>query len=79
MATIRIYKVAGVLGIPSQEIIDLLRRGTGSRSRARSSTIEEIVAKQFAERIARERDIELPSGQLFGSTLAQRTGSVRRQ
>ena len=74
MATIRIYKVAGVLGIPSQEIIDLLRREHGIEIKSASSTIEEIVAKQFAERIARERDIELPSGQLFGSTLAQRTG-----
>ncbi len=74
MATIRIYKVAEVLGIPSQEIIDLLRREHGIEIKSASNTIEEIVARQFTERIARERDIELPSGQLFSSTLAQRAG-----
>ena len=72
MATIRIYKVAEVLGIPSQEVIDLLRREHGIEVKSASSTIEEIVARQFAERVARERDIELPSGQLFGDSPARR-------
>ena len=62
---IRIYKVAEVLGLPSQEVIDLLRREHGIEAKSASSTIEEIVARQFAERVARERGVELPGGQLF--------------
>ena len=55
MATIRVYKVAEVLGVSSQEIIGLLRREHGIEVKSASSTIEEIVARQFAERLARER------------------------
>ena len=67
MATIRIYKVAEVLGIPSQEVIDLLKREHGIEAKSASSTIEEIVARQFAERTARERNLSLPAGQLFSA------------
>ena len=67
MATIRIYKVAEVLGIPSQEVIDLLKREHGIEAKSASSTIEEIVAKQFAERTARERNLSLPAGPLFSA------------
>ena len=73
MATIRIYKVAEVLGISSQEIIDLLRKEHGIEVKSASSTIEEIVARQFAERLARERALELPSGQLFSDKPVRRT------
>ena len=48
MATIRIYKVAEVLGIPSQEVMDLLKREHGIEVKSASSTIEEIVAREFA-------------------------------
>ena len=65
MSTIRIYKVSEVLGIPSQEVIQLLRKQHGIEVKSASSTIEEIVARQFAERIARERNLDLPGGQLF--------------
>ena len=65
MSTIRIYKVSEVLGIPSQEVIELLRRQHGIEVKSASSTIEEIVARQFAERVARERNLDLPDGQLF--------------
>ena len=68
MATIRIYKVAEVLGIPSQEVIDLLKREHGIEAKSASSTIEEIVARQFAERTARERNLSLPAGPLFSAT-----------
>ena len=44
MATIRIYKVAEVLGIPSHEVIDLLKREHGIEVKSASSTIEEIGA-----------------------------------
>ena len=67
MATIRIYKVAEVLGIPSQEVIDLLKREHGIEAKSASSTIEEIVARQFAERTARERNLSLPAGPLFSA------------
>ena len=73
MATIRIYKVAEVLGLPSQEVIDLLRREHGIEAKSASSTIEEIVARQFAERVARERGVNLPSGQLFTGKKARST------
>ena len=67
MATIRIYKVAEVLGIPSQEVIDLLKREHGIEAKSASSTIEEIVARQFAERTARERNLSLPAEPLFSA------------
>ena len=70
MATIRIYKVAEVLGIPSHDIIDLLKREHGIEVKSASSTIEEIVAKQFAERTARERNLSLPAGPLFSARSA---------
>ena len=70
MATIRIYKVAEVLGIPSQEVMDLLKREHGIEVKSASSTIEEIVARQFAERLARERDVSLPTGPLFSQKAA---------
>ncbi len=67
MATIRIYKVAEVLGIPSQEVIDLLKRKHDIEAKSASSTIDEIVARQFAERTARERNLSLPAGPLFSA------------
>ena len=73
MATIRIYKVAEVLSLPSQEVIDLLRREHAIEVKSASSTIEEIVARQFAERVARERGIELPGGQLFTGKTSRAT------
>ena len=74
MATIRIYKVAEVLGIPSHEVIDLLKSEHGIEVKSASGTIEEIVARQFAERTARERNLSLPAGPLFSakSTSASR-------
>ncbi len=72
MSTIRIYKVAEVLGLPSQEVIDLLKREHGIEVKSASSTIEEIVAKQFAERLSQERQIALPRGQIFSETSSTR-------
>ena len=70
MSTIRIYKVAEVLGLQSQEVIDLLKREHGIEVKSASSTIEEIVARQFAERTARERNLSLPAGRLFSEMTA---------
>ncbi len=77
MATIRIYKVAEVLGIPSQVVIEALRKEHGIEVKSASSTIEEIVARQFAQRLARERGLELPGGELFAQKPAPRRGSKR--
>ena len=77
MSTIRIYKVAEVLGIPSQEVMDLLRTAHGIEVKSASSTIEEIVARQFALRIARERNLDLPGGNPFAQKPASRRGSKR--
>ena len=75
MSTIRIYKVAEVLGIPSQEVMDLLRTAHGIEVKSASSTIEEIVARQFAQRIARERNLDLPGGNPFAQKpLSRRSG-----
>ena len=74
MGTIRIYKIAEVLGIPSQEVVELLRTQHGIEAKSASSTVEEIVARQFAERIARKRNVTLPSGSLFSQRVASKRG-----
>ena len=73
MATVRIYKVAEVLGIESQKVIDLLRRDHGIEVKSASSTIEEVVARQFAERVARQLGVTIPSGARFTDTPVTRT------
>ena len=50
MATVRIYKVAELLGTTSQEVSALLKRDHGIEVKSASSTIEEVVARQFVER-----------------------------
>ena len=70
MATVRIYKVAELLGLASQEAMDLLKKETGIDVKSASSSIEEIVARQFVERQARKRNISLPHGPLFAEAPA---------
>ena len=77
MATIRIYKVAEVLGIPSHDVIDLLKREHGIEVKSASSTIEEIVARQFVERTARERNLSLPTGPLFSAKPSAKSGKAK--
>ena len=67
-----------MLGLQSQEVIDLLKREHGIDVKSASSTIEEIVARQFVDRVARERQIELPRGQLFSSSARRSTAKKRR-
>ena len=57
MATVRIYKVAELLNTSSQEVMALLKRDHGIEVKSASSTIEEVVARQFVERLARQRNI----------------------
>ena len=65
MATVRIYKVAELLGTTSQEVLALLKRDHGIELKSASSTIEEVVARSFVERVARQRNIALPGGDMF--------------
>ncbi len=68
MATVRIYKVAELLGTTSQEVTALLKRDHGIEVKSASSTIEEVVGRQFVERMARQRNIQLPGGDIFAET-----------
>jgi translation initiation factor IF-2 len=68
LATVRIYKVAELLGTTSQEVTALLKRDHGIEVKSASSTIEEVVGRQFVERLARQRNITLPSGDIFAET-----------
>jgi translation initiation factor IF-2 len=65
LATVRIYKVAELLGTTSQEVTALLKRDHGIEAKSASSTIEEVVARQFVERLAKQRSIQLPTGDIF--------------
>jgi translation initiation factor IF-2 len=68
LATVRIYKVAELLGTTSQEVTALLKRDHGIEVKSASSTIEEVVARQFVDRLARQRSISLPTGDIFAET-----------
>ena len=72
MATVRIYKVAELLGTTSQEVTALLKRDHGIEVKSASSTIEEVVARQFVDRLAKQRNITLPTGDIFAETPVQK-------
>jgi len=78
LATVRIYKVAELLGSTSQEVLALLKRDHGIELKSASSTIEEVVARSFVERIARQRGISLPSGDMFAETPAPAKGGAKK-
>jgi len=65
LATVRIYKVAELLDTTSQEVLALLKRDHGIELKSASSTLEEVVARSFVERLARQRNIALPGGDMF--------------
>src|SRR5206468_12429346 len=52
----------------SQEVTALLKRDHGIEVKSASSTIEEVVARQFVDRLARQRNISLPTGDIFAET-----------
>jgi translation initiation factor IF-2 len=70
LATVRIYKVAELLNTTSQEVMALLKRDHGIDVKSASSTIEEVVGRQFVERLARQRGVTLPGGDLFAEGAA---------
>ena len=65
MSTVRIYKVAELLNTTSQEVMALLKKAHGIELKSASSTLEEIVARQFVDRLAKQRGITLPKGDVF--------------
>ena len=77
MATVRIYRVAELLNTSSQEVMALLKRDHGIEVKSASSTIEEVVARQFVERLARQRNITVPSSASFADTPAAARGGSR--
>ncbi len=82
MATVRIYKVAELLNTTSQEVLQLLKQNHGIELKSASSTLEEIVARQFVERLARQRGIELPKGDIFSEsavTAVKKAGRTGRR
>src|SRR5262245_16867498 len=70
LATVRIFKIAELLGTTSQEVTALLKRDHGIEVKSASSTIEEVVARQFVDRLSKQRNIQLPSGNIFAETPA---------
>ncbi len=70
MSTVRIYRIAELLGTTSQEIVALLKRDHGIEVKSASSTVEEIVARQFVDRLAKKRNVTLPSGDIFAEGAA---------
>ncbi|MDO8681169.1 MAG: translation initiation factor IF-2 [Acidobacteriota bacterium] len=65
MSTVRIYRVAELLNTTSQEVLALLKKAHGIELKSASSTLEEIVARQFVDRLAKQRGITLPKGDVF--------------
>ena len=49
----------------SQDVLALLKKNHGIELKSASSTLEEIVARQFVERLAEQRGITLPKGDIF--------------
>jgi translation initiation factor IF-2 len=74
MATVRIYKVAELLNTSSQEVMALLKRDHGIEVKSASSTIEEVVAREFVTRMARQRNLTVPSNASFADTPAAAKG-----
>jgi translation initiation factor IF-2 len=77
LATVRIYKVAELLNTSSQEVLALLKRAHGIELKSASSTIEEVVARQFVDRLARERNITLPTGDIFAEGPVAKPGAKK--
>jgi translation initiation factor IF-2 len=78
LATVRIYKVAELLNTTSQEVIALLKRDHGIEVKSASSTIEEVVAREFVGRLARQRGIKVPSSASFAEAPAPARGGVKK-
>jgi translation initiation factor IF-2 len=68
LATVRIYKVAELLNLTSQDVMTLLKKDHGIEVKSASSTIEEVVAREFVTKQARQRNIKVPTNASFADT-----------
>src|SRR5207253_10292034 len=68
LATVRIYKVAELLNLSSQDVMALLKKEHGIEVKSASSTIEEVVAREFVSKQARQRNLKVPSNASFADT-----------
>ena len=75
MSTVRVYKVAELLNTTSQEVLALLKKAHGIELKSASSTLEEIVARQFVDRLAKQRNITLPKGDIFSEQAVKVKGA----
>ena len=73
MATVRIYKIAELLNMSSQDVVTLLRKESGIEVKSASSTIEEVVAREFVARLARQRNLTVPTNASFADSPAAST------
>jgi len=78
LSTVRIYKVAELLNTTSQEVLALLKKAHGIELKSASSTLEEIVARQFVDRLAKQRNITLPKGDIFSEQATQAVKSAAK-
>jgi translation initiation factor IF-2 len=76
LSTVRVYKVAELLNTTSQEVLALLKKAHGIELKSASSTLEEIVARQFVDRLAKQRGITLPKGDVFSEQAAKPKGKA---
>jgi translation initiation factor IF-2 len=68
LATVRIYKVAELLNLSSQDVMTLLKKEHGIEVKSASSTIEEVVAREFVTKQARQRGLKVPSNASYADT-----------
>ncbi|HWT45996.1 MAG TPA: translation initiation factor IF-2 N-terminal domain-containing protein, partial [Vicinamibacterales bacterium] len=78
LATVRIYRVAELLNTSSQEVMALLKKEHGIEVKSASSTIEEVVAREFVAKQARQRGLKVPSSASFADTPTASRGTQRR-
>ena len=79
MSTVRVYKVASILDIASQDVIVRLRRDHGIDVKSASSSIEEVVARQFIERVAKELGLSISSKDPLSKTLSKPTLKAKKR
>ncbi|MBY0494005.1 MAG: translation initiation factor IF-2 [Cyanobacteria bacterium] len=78
MSTVRVYKVAELLDITSNDVLALLKKNHGIELKSASSTLEEIVARQFVERLANQKGITLPKGDMFSEQAAKQVKTASK-
>ena len=58
-------------------MLALLKKAHGIELKSASSTLEEIVARQFVDRLAKQRNITLPKGDIFSEQPAGRESAAK--